>query len=46
MISVEIANKEILSRANGFGIETISLQNVLGRVLAEDITADRDFPPF
>jgi molybdopterin molybdotransferase len=38
---------EILkSRAHGVvGMETVSLPNALGRVLAEDITAPRDVPP-
>lgn len=29
-----------------FSSETISIQNALGRVLVEEIVADRDFPPF
>jgi molybdopterin molybdotransferase len=29
-----------------FGVEKVSFENALGRVLAESIKADRDFPPF
>jgi molybdopterin molybdotransferase len=27
-------------------VETVSLDECAGRILAEDITADRDYPPF
>ncbi len=46
MIPVEEAEKIILSQAKDFGTETISFQNCLGRILAEDIMTDRDLPPF
>jgi molybdopterin molybdotransferase len=46
MITVEDAEKIIQSRVKDFGIEKIYFENSLGRVLAEDIIADRDLPPF
>ena len=46
MIKVEEAEKIILEQSRDYGTETISFDNCLGRVLAEDINADRDFPPF
>lgn len=32
--------------ARSFGTEEVQLEDALGRVLAEDIYADRDYPPF
>lgn len=46
MISVEEAEKIILDKAKDFGIEEIALEDSMGRVLREDIQADRDFPPY
>ncbi len=46
MITVEKALEIILSQSKDFGIEEIPFLDSLGRVLKEDITADRDFPPF
>jgi molybdopterin molybdotransferase len=46
MLTVEEAEKIIQSRVKDFGIEEISFENCLGRVLAKDIIADRDLPPF
>jgi len=46
MISVEEAEKIILQQCKDFGTEIISFDNCLGRVLAEDIFADRDLPAF
>lgn len=46
MITVQQAEDFILSQANDFGIEYIAYDQALGRVLAEDLTADRDLPPF
>lgn len=46
MISVEEAQKRILSRAKSIGTERISIHDALGRSLAEDLFADRDYPPF
>src|SRR5690349_17745299 len=45
-ISVKEAEKIILSQRRNFGTEIISFRNALGRVLAQNITADRDLPPF
>jgi molybdopterin molybdotransferase len=40
------AQNIILSHAKSFGTEILSLDDADGRVLAEDIYADRDYPPF
>jgi molybdopterin molybdotransferase len=45
-IPVEEAEKSILSQQKNYGTETISFRDAVGRVLAQDITADRDLPPF
>jgi molybdopterin molybdotransferase len=46
MISFQEARSIILSKAHSFGVETVDLEDALGRVLAQDIYAPRDFPPF
>lgn len=46
MITVEEAEKIIQSKVKNFGIENIPFEDSLERVLAEDITTDRDLPPF
>src|SRR3569833_2589561 len=46
MITVEQAEKLIQAEARDFGTEQVPFEKVLGRVLAEDILADRDLPPF
>ena len=46
MVTVEQAEKLILSEAKDFGTEIIPFEAALGRTLAEDIKADRDLPPF
>ena len=46
MIKVEEAEKIILEESKNYGTETVSFDNCLGRVLAENIIADRDLPPF
>ncbi len=46
MISVEEAKHIILQNTVDFGIEEIPFLQSVGRVLKEDIVADRDFPPF
>ena len=46
MISAEKALEIILNQTKNFGTETIPFKNSLGRILKENITADRDFPPF
>ena len=46
MITVEQAEKLILENVGDFGAEIIPFEQALGRVLAENIKADRDLPPF
>ncbi|WP_223558551.1 molybdopterin molybdotransferase MoeA [Chryseobacterium lathyri] len=46
MISVQQAEEIILSQIRDFGIEEIFYENASGRILAENILADRDLPPF
>ena len=46
MISSEQALEIILQSTEDFGVEEIPFIDSLGRVLKEDILADRDFPPF
>ena len=46
MITVEDALKIVHSHLGNWGIEEISLNQSLGRILQEEIVADRDFPPF
>ena len=46
MISVEKALQTILDSTQDFGVEEIPFLKSVGRILKEDIVADRDFPPF
>jgi len=46
MTPVEEAEKIILAHAVNYGNEIVPFNMALGRVLAEDINADRDLPPF
>jgi molybdopterin molybdotransferase len=46
MITVEEAEKMILDQVTDYGAEIIPFELALGRVLAENIKADRDLPPF
>jgi molybdopterin molybdotransferase len=46
MISVKEAKDIILNSAQNFGVEEVSFLKSVGRILKEDIFADRDFPPF
>lgn len=46
MISVETAKHIILNSTQYFGVEEIPFLKSVGRILKEDIVADRDFPPF
>ena len=46
MITTEKALEIILNHTEDLGIEEINFKDSLGRVLKEDILADRDFPPF
>lgn len=46
MITVEQATRIILQNALDFNEETIPLHRAAGRILRENLAADRDFPPF
>ncbi len=46
MVSVEEALRLVLENAISSEIESVDFQASLGRMLAEDLVADRDFPPF
>ncbi|MBO9699328.1 MAG: molybdopterin molybdotransferase MoeA [Sporocytophaga sp.] len=46
MLTVAEARNLILQQSRSFGTETILLSEAYDRVLAEDIYADRDYPPF
>ncbi|WP_233898639.1 molybdopterin molybdotransferase MoeA [Tenacibaculum piscium] len=46
MISVQEAKEIILQNTLDFGTEEIPFMESVGRILKEDILADRDFPPF
>jgi len=46
MITVEAAEKIVLSRIKDYGTEAIPFMSALGRVLAEEMVADRDLPPY
>lgn len=46
MIPVEQAEQLILESILTIPTEKVSIEAALGRVLAEDLCADRDFPPF
>lgn len=46
MVSVQQADKIIGAHTGDYGTETAGLEEVTGRILAENITADRDLPPF
>jgi molybdopterin molybdotransferase len=45
-LSVTNAQKCILETVNKLGIETVKLEQSLSRVLAEDVRANRDQPPY
>jgi len=46
MITVEEAERIILAQLKDYGTETVPFEDAPGRVLAEDISADRDLPPY
>ena len=46
MISFKEAFDQVMSTSGDFGTEQVSIQDAVGRVLAEDIFTDRDYPPF
>ncbi len=46
MIAASKAYELIMQHTGNWGIEEISFDQSVGRILREDIKADRDFPPF
>ncbi|WP_340063167.1 molybdopterin molybdotransferase MoeA [Ascidiimonas aurantiaca] len=46
MIAFNDAFAQVMQYCRAFDIEKIPLEQASGRILAEDIFADRDFPPF
>jgi molybdopterin molybdotransferase len=46
MISVEEAISRITSQARSFGIQTVSIDDALGRVLVSKLETDLTYPPF
>lgn len=46
LLSVKNASEIILNQRIDFGIEEINIDKAFGRILAEELKADRDFPPF
>lgn len=46
MISLQEAKQLVLQQAHSFGKEIVSLEDALGRTIAQTIIADRDYPPF
>ncbi len=46
MIAVHDAEQILLAHLGNFGEITVPLSEALGRILAEPLIADRDFPPF
>src|SRR5688500_4705552 len=46
MVTVEEATAIVMAHLFSPGLETVSVTEAVGRVLAETITADRHFPPF
>jgi molybdopterin molybdotransferase len=46
MVSVEEAYQTVINNQLDFGVEYVALKDAFGRVLSEDIRADRPFPPF
>ena len=46
MVSVELALQIVLRSAQDFCVEEIPFIKSVGRILKEEIAADRDFPPF
>lgn len=46
MITFKEAYTKVLEHTVNYGIEQVSLKDAVGRVLAVDVKADRDFPPF
>ncbi len=45
-LSVNIAQKSVLATVHKLDIETVGLKQSLGRVLAKEVCANRDLPPY
>lgn len=46
MLTAQAATDLVLLHTVDFGVEAVALSEAVGRVLAEPLIADRDFPPF
>lgn len=46
MVTVEQAEKIVLEQIKDYGTEQLYFEDAAGRVLAEDLKADRDLPPY
>ncbi len=46
LTSVAAAEKIIFNEVRNYGYETVTIEKSIGRVLAQPLIADRDFPPF
>ncbi|MFP5263006.1 MAG: gephyrin-like molybdotransferase Glp [Blastocatellia bacterium] len=46
MITVDEALNTVLGQVETLGVETVSIEQAHGRILAEDVRADIDLPPF
>ena len=46
MIHYKQALESVLRNTRSYGVERVPLKQAIGRILATDIQADRDFPPF
>ena len=46
MFSFQQAQQIIISKAGSFGEETVFLDDAFGRIVAEPVIANRDYPPF
>ncbi|MDO6491662.1 MULTISPECIES: molybdopterin molybdotransferase MoeA [unclassified Cellulophaga] len=46
MITFKEAYTKVLEHSVDYGVEQLPLKDAVGRVLAIDVSADRDFPPF
>ncbi len=46
MITFSEAFQLVMDNPGDFGVEVINLKSAAGRVLAEDVHTDRDYPPF
>lgn len=46
MITFSEAFQRVMEYPGDFGVEIVKLKDAMGRVLAEDVHTDRDYPPF